>query len=180
MGWSSKYYCWWVRNPKQPPGMVLKPVVNNGICFPYQLVIRISEPSTVVGGFNPVWKILYTVVKFEIFPQIGVKINTYLKPPSSYGMYMDQKGKLTKPNTLFFLHCRHDMRFLQILQHLQPSVRAMFPTRWKRWVYKPGRQSGIGTKSGWKKAFWKNNTHVPLHWWWFAMVEKEEIITYSK
>ena len=39
--------CWWVRNPKQPPGMVLKPVVNNGINYQPQLVSRISEPSTV-------------------------------------------------------------------------------------------------------------------------------------
>ena len=35
------------RNPKQPPGMVLKPVVNNGINYQPQLVSRISEPSTV-------------------------------------------------------------------------------------------------------------------------------------
>ncbi len=25
--------CWWFRNPKQPPGMVLKPVVNTGINY---------------------------------------------------------------------------------------------------------------------------------------------------
>ncbi len=25
------WYCWWFRNPKQPPGMVQKPLVSNGI-----------------------------------------------------------------------------------------------------------------------------------------------------
>ena len=33
---------------KQPPGMVLKPVVNNGINYQPQLISLISEPSTVV------------------------------------------------------------------------------------------------------------------------------------
>ena len=28
------WYCWWFRNPKQPPGMVQKPLVSNGIKLP--------------------------------------------------------------------------------------------------------------------------------------------------
>ena len=33
LGWSTNSfrYCWWLRTPKQPPGMVLKPWKNNGI-----------------------------------------------------------------------------------------------------------------------------------------------------
>ena len=39
-------YCWWFRNPKQPPGMVIKPC-KQWDNLPYQLVGWISEPSTV-------------------------------------------------------------------------------------------------------------------------------------
>ena len=47
-------YCWWFRNPKQPPGMVLKPVVNHGIVTTNLnwWVYRISEPSTVDWTFS--------------------------------------------------------------------------------------------------------------------------------
>ena len=41
------------RNPKQPPGMFLKPYKIMGY-LPYQLVSRISEPSTVSPGFG-IW-----------------------------------------------------------------------------------------------------------------------------
>ncbi len=41
-------FCWWFRNPQTPPGMVLKPVVNNGDIYHINWwVYRISEPSTV-------------------------------------------------------------------------------------------------------------------------------------
>ena len=39
-------YCWWFRNPKQSPGMVLKPC-KQWDNLPYKLVGWISEPSTV-------------------------------------------------------------------------------------------------------------------------------------
>ena len=44
---AAQSYCWWFRNPKQPPGMVLKPVVNNGINYQPQLVNAGFLPSTV-------------------------------------------------------------------------------------------------------------------------------------
>ena len=41
-------------NPKQPPGMVLKPVVNNGEYLPnINWWDRISEPSTVLISIGP-------------------------------------------------------------------------------------------------------------------------------
>ncbi len=41
--WCRWCYCWWFRNPKQPPGMMLKPVVNKGRNYQHQLVSRISS-----------------------------------------------------------------------------------------------------------------------------------------
>ena len=43
--WES--YAWWKKSHSQPPGMVLKPVVNNGIFTISTGDRRISEPSTV-------------------------------------------------------------------------------------------------------------------------------------
>ena len=37
--WNHIPYCWWFRNPEQPPGMFLKPVVNKWGYLPYQLVM---------------------------------------------------------------------------------------------------------------------------------------------
>ena len=47
---SSTPYCWWFRNPKQPPGMVLKPVVNSGISttFPSTGDRRISAINSII------------------------------------------------------------------------------------------------------------------------------------
>ena len=45
-------YCWWKTSHSQPPGMVLKPVVNNGIFTISTGYRRISEPSTVWDIFR--------------------------------------------------------------------------------------------------------------------------------
>ena len=44
-------YCWWFRNPKEPPGMVKNPI-NNGIFSSSLEVSRILEPSTVGNPYE--------------------------------------------------------------------------------------------------------------------------------
>ena len=58
--WKGTYYCWWFRNPKPPPGMVLKPCKSWDIYHINWWVYRISEPSTriTMGTINH-WTIHY-------------------------------------------------------------------------------------------------------------------------
>ena len=51
-------YCWWFRNPKQPPSV--KPFVNNGKNYQPQQVSRISEPSTVPGSSSKSPKVAFS------------------------------------------------------------------------------------------------------------------------
>ena len=44
---TSNWYCWWFRNPEKNHRLDVWNPMKNGIFKPYQLVSRISEPSTV-------------------------------------------------------------------------------------------------------------------------------------
>ena len=48
-------YCWWFRNPERKPPVIYETLWQIGYC-PYQLVSRISEPSTVLFHYRTVQK----------------------------------------------------------------------------------------------------------------------------
>ena len=97
----NRCYCWWFRNPKQPPGRCFKPPMNTGGYLYYIncWVCRISEPSTVVSQ-----EVLLprSLPKLEDLPPLQLvwlrwprSSNWLLKfPPPAYGKEQKPSGFL--------------------------------------------------------------------------------------
>ena len=93
--WDLLVCCWKKHKHPQMVGnlMVMNPIVesaHNHQQKPNQRTCTVNHDTSpscflfwnnfLVGGFQPIWKKL---VKMGIFPQIGKKMNKYLKPPPS-------------------------------------------------------------------------------------------------
>ena len=74
---------------------------KTGISSPYMQQINMIDPLytanhqvSSVGGFNPFEK--YYSSQIGSFPQVGVKIRKYLKPPPSYVLKVKQRNLLAR------------------------------------------------------------------------------------